>query len=209
MDTSSLESRADDPPRVVVVGSYGVGLTLVADRFPAAGETVVGRSFATGHGGKGSNQAVAAARLGATVTLCSAVGTDDFGERARGLWSMEGVDHHLVSTVDGSTMVGVILVDSSGENRIAIAPGVLDAFSADRLAGLDEVLVGADVLLVGLEIPVDTATAALRAGRVAGVTTVLNPGPGARCVRPLCTRTRRSPHPESRRSGTAQWRECR
>jgi ribokinase len=82
-----------------------------------------------------------------------------------------------VRVADGSTMVGVILVDATGENRIAIAPGVLSVFGAADLAGLDDVLPTADVLVVGLEIPVPTAVAALEAGRRHGVTTVLNPAP--------------------------------
>lgn len=162
---------------VVVVGSYGVGLTLTMDRIPDAGETVTGRHFATGHGGKGSNQAVAAARLGARVVLCSAVGADDFGIQARALWATEGVDARLVRTLEGATMVGVILVDAVGENRIAIAPGVLADYSAGELEGLDAALADADVLLVGLEIPIATAYEALRRGRRAGVVTILNPAP--------------------------------
>ena len=85
-------------PHVVVVGSYGVGLTLATDRVPDAGETVIGRSFSTGHGGKGSNQAVAARRLGARVTLFTAVGADAFGAGARALWDDEGVEHDQVVT---------------------------------------------------------------------------------------------------------------
>lgn len=164
-------------PHVVVVGSYGVGLTLTTDRVPDAGETVIGRSFSTGHGGKGSNQAVAARRLGARVTLFSAVGTDEFGVGGRALWDVEGVEHDGVVTSPGSTMVGVILVEANGENRIAIAPGVLSDFGPQHLDGLADALVDCDVLLVGLEIPLTTAVAALRAGRAAGVTTVLNPAP--------------------------------
>ena len=164
-------------PRVVVVGSYGVGLTFSMERVPEAGETVVGHSFSIDDGGKGSNQAIAASRLGAAVTLCTVVGSDQYGRRAHDLWDTEQVDSRLVRTVDGNTMVGMIVVDGLGENRIAIVPGVLDAFAPQHLIGLDEALIGADVLVVGLEIPVATAHAALLAGRRAGVTTVLNPAP--------------------------------
>lgn len=176
-DGSSVPPRDDSRPTIVVVGSYGAGLTLRCERVPDAGETVVGRSFSSGHGGKGSNQAIAAARLGARVSFCSVVGDDDFGSSALQLWILEGVDSRLVHVATGSTMVGVILVDATGENRIAIAPGVLDGFSPSLLNGLDEVLNSAQVLLVGLEIPVATAFEALAAGRRAGVTTVLNPAP--------------------------------
>ena len=181
----------------MVVGSYGVGLTLATDRVPDAGETVIGRSFSTGHGGKGSNQAVAARRLGARVTLFTAVGADAFGAGARALWDDEGVEHDQVVTGTGSTMVGVILVDASGENRIAIAPGVLSDFGPQHLDRLADALADCDVLLVGLEIPLATAVAALRAGRAAGVTTVLNPAPAPlEPLEPLRARPGRPPRAE-------------
>ena len=164
-------------PQLVVVGSYGVGLTMTLRRVPGAGETVLARSFVSAHGGKGSNQAVGAARLGASVSLCTVVGDDEHGREARRLWADEQVGTSLVHTLPGATMVGFILVEDGGENRIAIAPGVLDAFGADHLAGLPAALADAEVLVVGLEIPVPTAHEALRLGRAAGVTTVLNPAP--------------------------------
>lgn len=162
---------------VVVVGSYGVGLTVALDRSPAAGETVIGRTFSSGPGGKGSNQAIAAARMGVQVDLVSVVGSDDHGSQARILWSSEAVGHAHVRALDGTTMVGVILVDSQGENRIAIVPGVLDAMTPRDLDDIGPLLATADVLLVSLEIPVDVAFAALKAGRAASVTTILNPAP--------------------------------
>ena len=162
---------------IVVVGSYGVGMTMTMDRAPEAGETVLGRTFSAGPGGKGSNQAIAAARLGARSTLCTVVGADEHGRAARQLWAGEGVGTDLVRTLDGSTMLGLILVEASGENRIAIAPGVLGNFGAEHLDDLDAALESADLLLVGLEIPLGTAFSALRSARRAGVTTVLNPAP--------------------------------
>jgi ribokinase len=162
---------------IVVVGSYGAGLTVTLPRAPRAGETVVGTDFAVAHGGKGSNQAVAAARLGARAVLCTVVGDDRHGAAARELWRAEGVDASLTQTVLGTTMVGVILVDEQGENRIAIVPGVLDRFAPDALGGLTSKFEGTEVLLVGLEIPAATACAALRIGRQAGLTTNLNPAP--------------------------------
>lgn len=163
--------------RVVVVGSYGVGMTMRLERVPGPGETVHGLSYASGPGGKGSNQAIACARLGATVSLCTAIGDDDLARAALKLWAHEGVDTTLVQTLPGSTMVGFILVEPTGENRIAIAPGVLADFAPADLTGLAATLDGADMLLVGLEIPVETAHAALRIGKECGVTTLLNPAP--------------------------------
>lgn len=174
---TSMNKSGDRRARIVVVGSFGVGLTFSMERVPDAGETVIGRAFSVDDGGKGSNQAIGAARLGATVALCTAVGSDSHGERGRALWKEEGVDATLATTISGSTMVGMIVVDERGENRIAIVPGVLDEFTPDLLDGLDAALTDADVLLVGLEIPFATAHAALAAGRRAGVITILNPAP--------------------------------
>lgn len=169
---------------IVVVGSYGVGLTVTVDRAPQAGETVVGHAFSAGPGGKGSNQAIAAARLGSAVELVSVVGDDEYGAQARTLWAQEGVGCSATRTLDGTTMVGVILVESSGENRIAIAPGVLADMTPQDLGGLADLLCDASVLLVSLEIPVDVAHAALLQARSAGVTTVLNPAPAPRAALP-------------------------
>jgi ribokinase len=173
--------------KIVVVGSYGTGLSMVLASAPGAGETVFGTNFASGHGGKGSNQAVAAARLGATVELCAVVGTDVYGSAAFSLWQDEGVQTGMVQVLDGSTMIGFILVEKCGENRIVIAPGVLDDFDTSHLAGLPEALSDADVLLVGLEIPLAVAHEALRIGRRAGVVTILNPAPAP--ARPILAET--------------------
>lgn len=163
--------------RIAVVGSYGVGLTMRLPRLPAAGETLTGGEFATGHGGKGSNQAVAAARLGAEVSLHSAVGPDAFGQDARALWRAEGVDDRHVVTGHSPTMVGVILVEPSGENRIVIAPGALDELTAEGVAAFRPAIADADLLVVGLEIPLAVALAALQIARTEGTPTLLNPAP--------------------------------
>lgn len=164
--------------RIAVVGSYGVGLTMRAPRVPSAGETLGGGEFASGHGGKGSNQAIAAARLGASVSLLTAVGDDAFGTSAFELWRAEGVDASAVTTVPGaSTMVGVILVEPTGENRIVIAPGALDHLDVVHLARFDDAIAAADVLVVSMEIPEPVVVAALLLGRRYGVLTVLNPAP--------------------------------
>ena len=163
--------------RVAVVGSYGVGLTFELARAPGAGETVVGRTFRIDHGGKGSNQAIGAARLGAAVAFLTAVGEDAFGADALALWDAEGIDASAVVRVPDSTMCGAILVEPSGENRIAIVPGALDRLTPAHVDGFAPRIVDADVLLVQLEIPVETALHALEVGRRAGVTTILNPAP--------------------------------
>ncbi|RBL81758.1 ribokinase, partial [Streptomyces cavourensis] len=112
--------------KIAVVGSYGAGLTMRVPKAPAAGETVSGGLFDSGAGGKGSNQAVGAARLGAEVALLTAVGDDEFGRSARELWRREGVGAEHVVTAGGAHHGRVHPGRASGENRIAIAPGALD-----------------------------------------------------------------------------------
>ena len=164
--------------RVAVVGSYGVGMTMRLPRVPTAGETLPVGEFSSGHGGKGSNQAVAAARLGADVTFLTAVGDDAMGAAARELWRAEGIDASAVVTIPhAATMVGMILVEPSGENRIVIAPGSLDHLTPDHVEAFRPQLAAADLAVVSLEIPLRSAVAALRAARDAGTRTLLNPAP--------------------------------
>ncbi|MFD2762641.1 ribokinase [Micromonospora eburnea] len=163
--------------KIAVVGSYGAGLTMRVPRVPVAGETLSGGVFASGHGGKGSNQAVAAARLGARVSLLTAVGRDQFGAAAYELWAREGVDATGVRTTEAATMVGFILVDTDGENRIAIAPGALDELSPADVEGFADRIAEADLVVVSLEIPLPVALAALRTAHRRGVRTLLNPAP--------------------------------
>jgi ribokinase len=163
--------------RVAVVGSYGVGLTWVSARAPDRGETVVGTGFHIDHGGKGSNQAVGAARLGAEVSLLTAVGADVFGDAAFDLWREEGVDAEAVIRSPLATMAGAILVEAGGENRIVITPGALSTLEPAHVDTFAATIEAADVCLVQLEIPVRTAQRALELARGAGVRTILNPAP--------------------------------
>jgi len=162
--------------RIAVVGSYGVGLTVELDRVPDAGETVIGRSFRIDHGGKGSNQAIGAARLGAQVDFLTAVGDDTFGQSARSLWQTEGVHAEIVVT-SAATMTAPIFVEPSGQIRIVIVPGAPERLTRAHVDAFAERIARADVCLVQLEIPVDTALYALEVARRAGVRTILNPAP--------------------------------
>jgi ribokinase len=162
--------------RVAIVGSYGVGLTVELDRVPDAGETVIGRAFRRDHGGKGSNQAVGCARLGAHVDFLTAVGDDEFGQGAAALWAEEGVDADAV-TASAATMTAPILVEPSGVNRIIVVPGALAELSRAHVDAFADRIAAADVCLVQLEIPVDTALYALDVARRAGIRTILNPAP--------------------------------
>lgn len=163
--------------KIAVVGSYGVGLTMRVPQAPGPGETVAGGTFDEGPGGKGSNQAVGAARLGAQVSFLTAVGDDAFGQAGRDLWIDEGVDASQVVTGDRPTMVGFIIVEPSGENRIALAPGALDELDASHVETFADEIEAADVLVVSMEIPEAAVVEALRIGRRRGTTTLLNPAP--------------------------------
>jgi ribokinase len=165
--------------RVAVVGSYGVGLTVELDRVPEAGETVVGRTFRTDHGGKGSNQAVGAARLGAEVDFLTAIGDDAFGRAALELWQQEKVRVEAVMA-DAPTMTAPIFVEPSGENRIVIVPGALELLSPAHVDGFADRIAVADVCVVQLEIPLETALHALAVARSEGVRTILDPAPAPR-----------------------------
>jgi len=172
--------------RVAVVGSYGVGLTVELARMPEAGETVVGRSFRLDHGGKGSNQAIGAARLGADVDFLTAIGDDPFGHDAIALWQQEHVDARPIVT-DAPTMTAPILVEATGENRIVVVPGALERLVPEHVDAFSDRIAAADVCVVQLEIPVWTALYALEVAAAAGVRTILNPAPApAEPIAPRC-----------------------
>ena len=166
--------------RVIVVGSLNVDLVVAGARLPAPGETVLGGTFRRFHGGKGGNQAVAAARLGADVGFVGAVGDDPFGDEAREALVRQGIDVQEVTRQPGvATGVALILVDETGENQISVAPGANGTLTAgtvrDALARLN--LRGRDVVLAGHEIPTEAMVAALEAGHSAGARTICNPAP--------------------------------
>ncbi len=166
--------------RVIVVGSVNVDLVVTTEHLPTPGETVIGGRFARHHGGKGGNQAVAAARLGAPTFLVGAVGGDVFGSDARAALEAEGVDvSGLLTVPDEATGVALILVDAGGENSIAVAGGANAALGSVqvRTALKRLALTRDDVVLVGHEIRTGATHEALRLGRIAGATTILNPAP--------------------------------
>lgn len=170
-------------PRIAVVGSYATGLTMKVKRLPSTGETVLASGYRVDHGGKGSNQVVACARLGAQVSFVASIGSDAFGESALQLYRQEGIEvAFLRQTSDQPTGVGFILVEAeSGNNCIAFDPGANELLTAADVAQSEGALNAAAVVLVQLEIPVAAAEAAMASGRTRGATTILNPAP----VRPL------------------------
>ncbi|MDR1392908.1 MAG: ribokinase [Bifidobacteriaceae bacterium] len=164
--------------RIAVVGSYGVGFTVQSARLPIAGETILGTGFTQGPGGKGSNQAVAAARLGAEVSFLTALGEDEYAAAARRLWQTERINVEAVLSIKQShTMAAWIVVEPSGDNRIIVVPGALDYLTPAAVRGFTSQIVAADVLMTSFEIPLEAAIEALRIGRQAGTTTLLNPAP--------------------------------
>jgi ribokinase len=166
--------------RVIVVSSVNVDLVVNVDRLPGPGETVVGGRFERHHGGKGGNQAVAAARLGAETAFVGAIGDDAFGDDARAALAAEGIDlRGLVCLAGETTGVALILVDAGGENSIAVAGGANAALRPEHVRHALEAIRPApgDIVLVGHEIPTAVTHEALLIGRSAGATTVLNPAP--------------------------------
>ena len=165
------------------MGSYATGLTMKVERMPNTGETLLGTGYRVDYGGKGSNQAVACARLGAHVSFIARIGTDPFSEMALRLYRDEGIDiTHVRQTADAPTGVGFIIVEAgSGNNCITIDPGANELLTADDVSRCDTAFHSPAVVLTQLEIPVTAAEAALRCGRERGAITILNPAP----VRPL------------------------
>jgi ribokinase len=166
-----------------VVGSYATGLTMKVERLPRTGETLLGTGYRVDYGGKGSNQAVGCARLGACVSFVAKIGKDSFGDMALGLYRHEGIDTSWVQqTSDAPTGVGFIAVEAgSGDNCIILDPGANDLLTAGDVAASQAALESSAVVLTQLEIPVEAAQAALALGRASGAITILNPAP----VRPL------------------------
>jgi len=162
------------PSPVLVIGSFVQDLTFFAERFPAAGETLLGR-FVTGPGGKGSNQAVAAARAGAQTAFVGAVGEDAFGQGAEAFLLAEGIETRLIRVAEAATGTAGITVNTSGQNNIVVALGANEMFTA---ADVDPALIdGARIVVLQFEIHLQTIRDLLQIARAAGKTTVLNPAP--------------------------------
>ncbi len=165
-------------PGILVVGSTMIDLIAYADVLPDAGQTVVGTGFAMGFGGKGANQAVAAARLGATVAMVNTLGDDAYGEQTLANFAAQGVDARFVRRVPGSSGVAPIWVDAAGMNRIICVPGTnLDLPVELALEAL--VAVHPAVVVAQFETPQAVTVAAFTAARAMGALTVLNPAPAA------------------------------
>ncbi|MCU0121566.1 ribokinase [Pseudomonas sp. B2M1-30] len=168
------------PANVVVIGSLNMDLVTRAPRLPNGGETLIGHSFATVSGGKGANQAVAAARLGAQVAMVGCVGNDAYGVQLRDALLTEGIDCQAVTTVEDSSGVALIVVDDNSQNAIVIVAGANGAMTPAVIDRFDAVLQAADVIICQLEIPDATVGYALKRGRELGKIMILNPAPASR-----------------------------
>ncbi|TPE52024.1 ribokinase [Amaricoccus solimangrovi] len=165
--------------RVVVLGVFNADTTYRAERMPRIGETLRGLGFALGPGGKGSNQAVAAGRLGAEVTIITRLGKDAFAEMALDLWRGAGVTPAVTRSPEGHTGAAFIFVEAAtGDNAIIIAPGAAAELSPADLDANAATIRAADVFLTQLEQPLAAAARGLALAREAGVATILNPAPG-------------------------------
>ncbi|HTI28869.1 MAG TPA: ribokinase [Methylomirabilota bacterium] len=162
--------------RVVVIGSINVDLVVTAARLPRPGETITDGTFARHLGGKGANQAVAAARAGASVALVGAVGADADGEESLAALEADGVDVSAVRRVDAPTGVAIIAVAPDGENQIVVAPGANALLSADD-ASLSSLPAGPGVLLTCFEVPMPAVVSAVQAAGRIGLQAVVNPAP--------------------------------
>jgi ribokinase len=164
-------------PSITVVGSYNVGFTFRAARLPVPGETLLGDAFHVGPGGKGSNQAIGAARLGAHTRLVACVGEDRYGNEAIALWQTEGVDATHVRRAPTHTGAGVILLDAEGDNAIVVAPGANQRLTASDVDAAQAAFDGAAVVLAQLEIALATVECAAAQARRVGARFILNPAP--------------------------------
>jgi ribokinase len=166
-------------PRVVVVGSANVDMVTYTDRFPRPGETIFGREFSLGFGGKGANQAVAARLCGGEVAMVARVGDDLFGPATMENFRSQGIDTSCVRVTAGvSSGVAPIFVEPNGQNRIWVVKGANDRLMPADVDAAEEVIRGADYLVLQLEIPLETVYYALEFARSLGVRTILNPAPG-------------------------------
>ncbi|BBA43991.1 MULTISPECIES: ribokinase [Burkholderia] len=177
------------PPRIAVVGSVNIDLVTRAPRLPVPGETLLGTDFQTVHGGKGANQAVAAARLGASVAMIGCVGDDAFGARLHDALSAEGIDVTHLDRIGGTaTGVATITVGEGGANSIVVVPGANARLDADRIDAAREAIAGAAMLVSQLEVPVATVARAIACASAHRTPVLLNPAPAQRLFDALLAR---------------------
>lgn len=175
---------------VAILGVFVADVAFRAARQPAMGETIIGSGFKLGPGGKGSNQAVAAARAGAAVTFISKLGKDEFGAIARATWAAEGIKPQVAEAADMPTGAAYIFVDEkTGENAIIVVPGAAGSITPADVEAAGMAITSASVFVTQLEQPVESAQRGLEIAKSAGVVTVFNPAPALPVddsIYPLC-----------------------
>ena len=165
---------------IAVLGIFVADATFRTGRLPGMGETVIGESVALSPGGKGSNQAVAAARLGARVRFISRIGRDSFADMGLAAWADAGVEPLVARSDSAATGAAAVLVDAhTGENAIVVCPGAASEISEADIDAAADAIRSAAVFVTQFEQPLPAAARALAIAREAGVTTVLNPAPAA------------------------------
>jgi ribokinase len=165
-------------PKIVVIGSANTDFVLRVPELPSRGETVLGDQFRVVKGGKGANQAVAAARLGADVTFVARLGTDRFGDEALAAYRQEGIHtDFIIQDSDIHSGIALIMVNSKGENIIGVGPGANSHLSAENIQAAKEVIQQADCVLLQLEIPLSAVQAAAEFAHRSKVRVILNPAP--------------------------------
>ena len=169
--------------KIIVIGSSNTDMVFRSKKIPVVGETVIGIDFNIVQGGKGANQAVAAARAGADVTFIALLGNDEFGKTALKSYENENINtKHIIIDQEYPTGVAVILVDAtSGQNSIVVAPGANHKFTIKDIQDLSEVIKTAEIMLIQLEIPLEVVHYSLKLAKKFGLKTILNPAP-AQCL---------------------------
>lgn len=166
--------------KILVIGDYNMDLVLYLDRFPQPGETLNGNDFYEGSGGKGSNQAIAAARLGADVTFFGSIGNDHFGQIALTTWRENGVNiDPLLQSDDAATAAAMIYVDANGDNMIGVNQGANLLLTPDHIDRIEGLIAQSDVLMCTLGVPLNVIERALQVAQANQTRTLLNPAPAA------------------------------
>jgi len=170
-------------PKIVVVGSANTDMVVQVVHLPVQGETVLGGKFVMARGGKGANQAVAAARLGAQVTFVARLGRDAFGQEAAAAYQADGINTDYIAWDDQvPSGVALIMVNEAGQNIIAVAPGANGQLAPDDVMAAERVIREADGVLLQLEIPLETVSTAVKLARRYGVRVIVNPAPATQLL---------------------------
>jgi ribokinase len=176
--TSLATRRMSTPPYILVVGSSNTDMVINTDHLPAPGETILGKTFFMNPGGKGANQAVAAARLGGHVTFMCKTGNDIFGKQAATIFENEGIDtSYIIEDGESPSGVALITVDSGGENTIVVASGSNGTLSQRDIEPFQNVIENASIVVMQLEIPIKTVEYVASVASSKNVPVILNPAP--------------------------------